>query len=173
MSRPLTPPNDTAALDQVFLSIDVAVPPAEAFHRFTAEIDLWWRNGPIYRTAKDSHLAIEPKRGGRFLDVHAHTGLVREIGKVLEWEPDSRLLVEWRGVNFGADECTFVEVIFHPEGMGTRVNVRHYGLSVLAPDHPARHGQSAQVFIAQHARWWAGLVEAMQAQLAQPPKPQD
>jgi uncharacterized protein YndB with AHSA1/START domain len=82
--------------DEVNVSIDVAVEPAEAFRLFTEDIDSWWRTDPAYRVAKSSLLKFEPYEGGRFLDINEARGTLREVGKVLVWQPSKRLVFEWR-----------------------------------------------------------------------------
>ena len=146
--------------DEVNVSIDVAVEPAEAFRLFTEDIDLWWKSDPAYRVAKTSLLKFEPYAGGRFLDIHEARGTVREVGKVLVWQPPLRLVFEWRGINFEGGDNTEVEVNFSRLDTGTRVRLCHRGWSTLAKEHPVRHGVDTQQFIANMSDWWAKLLEA-------------
>ena len=146
--------------DQARATVVVPVPPAVAFEIFTTEIDLWWRRGPQYRhvTGDRALIAIEPREGGRVFESTAGdaAGPAQEIGRVLAWQPPSRLVFEWRNANFAPVERTEVEVQFEPAGEGTRVTVTHRGWAAIRPDHPARHGQPVAAFIAETGRWWGG-----------------
>ena len=146
--------------DVVNVSIDVAVDPAEAFRLFTEDIDLWWKTDPAYRVTKSSLLKFEPYTGGRFLDIHESRGTLREVGKVLVWQPPDRLVFEWRGINFKSSDNTEVEVIFSAVDVGTRVRLSHRGWASLAREHPVRHGMDTVRFIANMSDWWAQLLES-------------
>ena len=140
--------------DAVHVSIDVEVPPDQAFALFTDEIDLWWQRNRAYRVAADSMLRFEPQVGGRFMEIR-RSGEVRIIGTVTAWQPGQRLAFEWRGANFRPGEVTDVEVRFEAIAMGTRVLLHHWGFDSLADDHPVRHGRPPAQLIASMGRWWA------------------
>lgn len=149
--------------DRVKVSVLVAAPPPLAFSVFTEEIDQWWRHGLKYRIGKNrSVLHLEPKVGGALYETfHAPSGeKTKRTGTVLVWEPPSRLVLEWRAVNFREDERTEVEVTFEPSPSGTLVTVTHSGWSQIRPDHPARHGEDVPVFVRNMAMWWSGLAES-------------
>ena len=154
-----------AAGDQARASVFVRVDPAEAFRIFTEEIDLWWRRGLAYRHAgtRRGIIAIEPGTGGRlFESFDAEDGArVVETGRIIDWSPPSRLVLEWRNANFGAGEKTEVEVEFVPQRDGTLVTVTHRGWSAIRPDHPARHGQETAAFIRSMGLWWGDLLAAL------------
>jgi uncharacterized protein YndB with AHSA1/START domain len=150
--------------DQARVSVLVRVPPADAFRIFTEEIDSWWRGGLRYRIGKRrSVVHLEPKLGGRLFESFetAAGPRVKETGLVTCFEPPSRLVLEWRAVNFAPDERTEVEVLFAPSPSGTLVTVLHRGWSKLRPDHPVRHGAEAAAFIRNMALWWGDLMTAL------------
>lgn len=163
-----SPPGDVAKV-----SVFVRVAPADAFEVFTQEIDAWWRTGPRYRVAgrRRGKLFFEPGPTGRVYETfEVASGGTRtfEVGKVLAWEPPSRLELEWRIANLGlapqppaAEEKTFVEVSFVPQNDGTLVTVRHYGWSAIRADHPARHGLEVAAFIREMGLWWGGLMTSL------------
>ncbi len=152
--------------DRATVTITVAVDPAVAFEVFTQEIDLWWRRGPDYRRIRPGGIVcIEPGAGGRLFE-SAPGGRVLEMGRVVVWEPPSRLVVEWRGANFAGDEKTLVDVLFEPTESGTRVTVQHSGWAELRSDHPARHGLVGAPFTSMIGQWWAGLMAAMRVRAA-------
>jgi uncharacterized protein YndB with AHSA1/START domain len=110
----------------------VAVPcdPATAFEIFTRDIGAWWKRGNRYwnDAAKGLMLRLEPRVGGRLVEVHdLATGEGFEIGRVLVWEPGKRLVFTWRQENWGQTESTDVEVRFEPSGSGTLVTIEHGG----------------------------------------------
>jgi uncharacterized protein YndB with AHSA1/START domain len=150
--------------DQASASVLVRVAPSEAFRLFTEEIDGWWRGGLRYRIGKRrSVVHLEPKLGGRlFESFETGAGVkVKETGRVTCFEPPTRLVLEWRAVNFAPHESTEVEVLFQPSASGTLVTVRHRGWSKIRADHPARHAQDAPAFLGGLGRWWGDLMTSL------------
>jgi uncharacterized protein YndB with AHSA1/START domain len=156
--------------DQARVSVVVAVPPAVAFRVFTEEIDAWWRRGLRYRVARGDRgiLHLEPGVGGRlFESFDSPSGpKVVETGRVRAWEPPSRLVFEWRAVNFAPAESTEVEVQFEPSARGTLVTVTHRGWSRIRPDHPARHGLETEAFVRKIGLWWSDLMSSLREHAA-------
>lgn len=157
--------------DQAKVTVCISVSCDEAFRIFTEEIDEWWRRGRPYRVSgtRRGILRIEPEIGGRLFesfDDDAGVTRVVETGRVLAWAPPTRLLLEWRNVNFAPHEKTEVEVTFRPRGDSTEVTVVHRGWSALRPDHPARHGQATEPFIRQMGLWWGRLMSSLREHAA-------
>lgn len=151
--------------DSVTVMVVVETDPATAFTVFTEEIDRWWRRGMAYRLGRGrSVLHLEPHVGGALyesFDTNSGKPLTKRTGTVLVWEPASRLVIEWRAVNFAEHERTEVEVRFEPSRSGTRVTVTHRGWSKIRADHPARHGQAVSVFLSEMGRWWGSLATSL------------
>ncbi len=151
--------------DQVRVTVHVAVEPEVAFQVFTEEIDQWWRRGFKFRVSGNTAgvMRMEPRVGGRLFETIDTGSGPREIetGRVTKWEPPSRLVFDWRGVNFSPDEKTEVEVVFAQVQSGTSVTVTHRGWSQLRPDHPARHGLSNQEFCHMLGMWWSDLMTSL------------
>jgi uncharacterized protein YndB with AHSA1/START domain len=139
----------------------VEVTPDDAFAVFTEEIDSWWRRGPRFRmdAGAASELRFEQDARGRRLIERSASGM-REIGRVLAWEPGRRLMFEWRPSNFAPGEVTEVEVRFEPAGDGTRVTLEHRGWDAIRGDHPARHGLREHAFAAMIGKHWGELMTA-------------
>jgi uncharacterized protein YndB with AHSA1/START domain len=149
--------------DCVRVTTFVEVAPSDAFEIFATEIDLWWRRDRRYRTSpKKGTLKFEEGESRRLVEVF-DDGEVFEIGRVLTWEPSSRLVLEWRARNFERDEKTEVEVRFEPSGAGTRVVIEHRGWAAIREDHPARHGLVGSAFIAMIGLWWGELATSLRA----------
>jgi uncharacterized protein YndB with AHSA1/START domain len=94
---------------------------------FTDGIGLWWPKTHAIGDADLDKPVIEPREGGRWYQ-RGVDGSECDIGKVLAWNPPSRLLLAWQldpDWNFNADLLTEVEVTFMPEGNGTRVDLEH------------------------------------------------
>jgi uncharacterized protein YndB with AHSA1/START domain len=146
-------------------SVLVRLPPAEAFRIFTEEIDGWWRAGLRYRIGRRrSVVHLEAKLGGRLFESFETANgdaKVKETGRVTCWEPPSRLILEWRAVNFAPDEKTEVEVVFEPSPSGTLVTVCHRGWNQIRPDHPVRHGEASAQFLRHMGMWWGDLLTSL------------
>jgi uncharacterized protein YndB with AHSA1/START domain len=151
--------------DQARVSVSVPVPLAVAFRVFTEEIDGWWKRGPAYRAGGKTGgvIRLEGGVGGRLVESFetAKGPRVVETGRVTAWDPPSRLVFEWRGVNFGPGEKTEVEVAFEPSESGTLVTVTHRGWTRIRPDHPARHGLEPAPFIRMMGLWWGELMTSL------------
>jgi uncharacterized protein YndB with AHSA1/START domain len=158
--------------DEAKASVTVAVEPAIAFKVFTEEIDRWWRRGMRFRVAGKNRgmIHIEPHVGGRLFESFEEKGgtQVFETGRVTAWEPPTRLVFEWRGVNFAPGEKTEVEVTFTAMGGATLVSVIHRGWSALRPDHPVRHGLDVTAFVRMTALWWGDLLTSLRLHIAPP-----
>ena len=151
--------SEVVAGDQAVVSVLVKVEPAEAFRIFTEEIDRWWRGGLKYRIGKNrSVVHLEAKLGGRLFEGGPKT---KQTGSVTCFDPPSRLVLEWRAVNFAPDEKTEVEVQFQPSASGTLVTVKHSGWSRIRSDHPARHGADTAKFLSDMGMWWAELMTSL------------
>ena len=156
--------------DVVRASVFVAVAPEVAFRCFVEEIDQWWRRGVRFRTA-GAHggiLRLEPGIDGRLFESWQADGQdwVFETGRVVAWRPPAHFAIDWRVANFAPDELTRVAVDFDAEPGGTRVTVTHRGWAALRADHPVRHGEPVERFIASRGMWWGALLLSLRAHVA-------
>lgn len=151
----------------------VEVDQEHAFRVFTQEIDQWWRSGLKYRIAAKgrSVLHLEPKVGGRLFEAFETDAgqKVVSTGTVTVWEPPSRLVFEWRAMNFAPGEATEVEVRFEPKPRGTLVVIKQRGWNRIRPDHPARHGLPVAGFIRMMGLWWGDLMTSLREHVADAP----
>jgi uncharacterized protein YndB with AHSA1/START domain len=151
--------------DQARVTVRVGVDLWSAFRVFTEDIDLWWRRGPRFRIAgeRGGVVHLEPRLGGRLFESFesARGTTVKETGRITAWAPPSRMVLEWRNVNFAPDEKTEVEVVFEPSGGATNVTVTHRGWTGIRADHPARHGQPVPAFIRMMGMWWGDLLTSL------------
>lgn len=149
---------------KVYVALRVKATPDRAFAVFTGDIGAWWRPNVLFQTTPRApgRLAFEPGEGGRLTETLAN-GKVFEIGKVLAWEPPSRLVFSWRQATFPPDLLTEVEVRFEAVGDETRVSVEHRGFDRVPADHVARHGFPDQLLLLRLAEWWRDLLTTMGA----------
>ncbi len=150
--------NETAIVTTV-----VAMEPTRAFAVFTDEIGAWWQ--PKVKNLISKHcsgtMKFEPGPEGRLLEVYADApDEPFEVGRILVWQPPTRLVFEWRQENFAPGESTEVEVRFDPVPRGTRVTLEHRGWEAFPPDHPARHGYTGEAFASMFGLRWADLLTA-------------
>ena len=114
-------------------SIFVEASPEHAFDVFTAGIGRWWPKTHKIGDADLDKPVIEPLSGGRWYQLGVD-GSECDIGKVLVWDPPSRLVLIWQltaEFQYDPDLVTEVEVLFTPEGEGTRVDLEHRHLERL------------------------------------------
>ena len=114
----------------VRVAVEVSQSPAAAFAIFTTRISEWWV-GKAIGALPPASITIEPHAGGRWFETDAD-GQVTPWGKVLAWEPPSRLLLAWElNSRFEPDPAvvTEIELAFVPlAGGGTRVALEHRNL---------------------------------------------
>ena len=76
-------------------AITVAAPQDKAFSVFTAGINRWWPRDSPHRRRGAREAVLEPREGGRWYERDVD-GSECEWGKVLVWEPPSRLVLAWQ-----------------------------------------------------------------------------
>jgi uncharacterized protein YndB with AHSA1/START domain len=129
--------------------------PARAFEIFTAGMSQWWLKthtiNPTKSPLKD--IVIEPREGGRWFE-RGEDGSECQWGKVLAWEPPTRLLLAWQisaQWQFDPNLVTEVEIRFTPDGNGTKVELEHR--------HLERLGDTAEAMRQAFERGWGSLLE--------------
>ena len=95
--------------EPLVIEFEVAVSPARAFSVWTERCGTWW---PRSHTVSGDPAAItfEPRAGGRIFE-RADDDQEHDWGRVLDWEPPSRLRYRWH-LFFDPSEATEVEVTF-------------------------------------------------------------
>lgn len=108
--------------------LHVKAPPDVAWRVFTEKMGTWW---PLahYKIgkAKAVDAVLEPEVGGRWYE-RGEDGSTCDWGRVLAWEPPTRLLLTWdidANWQFDPKLNTEIEVRFIAEGKGTRVELEH------------------------------------------------
>jgi uncharacterized protein YndB with AHSA1/START domain len=148
--------NKTIVPAPVRKSVRVGAPPERAFAIFTDGMGRWWPKSHHIGAADLEALVIEPKAGGRWYE-RGVDGSECEVGKVLVFEPPTRLVLAWQlnaDWKFDPGLITEVEVRFMADGANaTRVELEHRNLE--------RYGERADVFrtTIDSPQGWGGLLQ--------------
>lgn len=109
-------------------SITVEATQERAFHVFTTGIDRWWPRDHHIGASPLERVIIEPREGGRWYSVHKDKSET-DVGRVLAWEPNGRVVLSWQITaewKFDPSFVTEVEILFITEGpRRTRVELEH------------------------------------------------
>jgi uncharacterized protein YndB with AHSA1/START domain len=109
-------------------TIIVNVPQERAFEVFTSRVGTWWPKSHHIAKAEMADAIIEPRQGGRWYE-KGIDGSECDWGKVLAWEPPSRVVLSWHlNGKFVVDETveSAVDVRFVAVGAHTtRVELEH------------------------------------------------
>jgi uncharacterized protein YndB with AHSA1/START domain len=112
-------------------SITVKADAARAFAVFTGRIGRWWPRSHCIGSSPQKDVVIEPKVGGRWYEI-GEDGSHCNWGKVLAWEPPTRVLLAWQisaDWKYDPDLITEVEVRFTAlSERETRVDLEHRNL---------------------------------------------
>jgi uncharacterized protein YndB with AHSA1/START domain len=109
--------------------IKVAAPQAVAWQVFTEQMGSWWPLA-MYKIGKAKAIdaVIEPRVGGRWYE-RGEDGSTCDWGRVLVWEPTSRLVLTWdidADFQYDPELKTEIEVRFVAQAAGiTRVELEH------------------------------------------------
>ena len=115
--------------------VEVRQPPAKAFALLTNHMGDWWRGTPGENPAVA--IVLEPFPGGRWFEVDA-AGAETQWGKVVEWQPPSRVLLIWEmngRFQYDPEVVTEIEISFTETASGgTRVALEHRKLEPYGAD---------------------------------------
>jgi uncharacterized protein YndB with AHSA1/START domain len=121
----------TEQIAAIVKEIIVEAPQERAFRVFTERLDTWWPREHHIGKADMKNAVLECKPGGRWFE-QGVDGSECEWGKVLVWEPPSRLVLAWSisaAWVYDPQLVTEVEVRFNSEGpKRTRVEFEHRNL---------------------------------------------
>lgn len=137
-------------------SITVAAPQERAFTTFTQGMSSWWPRSHKIGPAELAEAVIEEREGGRWYERDVD-GSECEWGKVLVWEPPTRVVLAWQLSGewaYDADLITELEVSFVRIGPDeTRVDLEHRGLDAYGE----RAAEMRDTFDGPNA--WRGILE--------------
>ena len=128
------------------VEFEVGVPPARAFEVWTRRCSMWWPPGHTV-SGDPAAITFESGAGGRIVE-RGPDGAEHDWGRVLDWEPPTRLRYRWH-LFFDPSEATEVELTFTPVPAGTAVRLEQRGWDRLCdvdPPAPARRERTGQVW---------------------------
>ena len=137
----------------VVKSVGVKAAPKRAFELFTGEMGRWWPARKQIGKSPFVAIVVEPRPGGRWFERDAE-GTECEWGKVLVWEPPTRVLLAWQISSqwrYDPNIITEVEIRFTPDGAGTKVALEHR--------HLERLGDAAEAMRTAFQSGWGSLLE--------------
>ena len=111
-------------------SIRVKASPERAFDIFVAGMGQWWLKSHSLLKTSQADVVVEPRDGGRWFEV-GDDGSEYDWGRVLHWQPPSRVVLAWQlnaDWTYDANFETTVEVRFRPDGDHTLVEFEHRDL---------------------------------------------
>jgi uncharacterized protein YndB with AHSA1/START domain len=120
----------TVTMTSVQKTVRASAPPSRAFEIFTAGMSRWWIKSHSINKSPIKDIVLEGRAAGRWFE-RGEDGSECQWGKVLAWEPPSRLVLAWQ-INqkwqFDPNLLTEVEVRFIGDGDGTLVELEHRNL---------------------------------------------
>jgi uncharacterized protein YndB with AHSA1/START domain len=119
-----------ALIQPVRQSVEVELPPSEAFDLFTTRIAEWWPYKTHFSRGPVETLIFEGKPGGKLKEV-CSDGAIVTYGEVLVWEPPRRVVIKWM-VTPELAPPTEVEVRFTATALGCRLDLEHRGFDAVA-----------------------------------------
>lgn len=139
----------------------VDAPRAVAWRVFTGKMGAWWPLAThMIGKSKAVDAVIEPRVGGRWYE-RGDDGTTCDWGRVLAWEPDTRLVLSWEITadwQHDPDLRTEVEIRFIADGdHRTRVELEHRHLD----RYGKRREEMRGIFDSEGG--WTGLLAAFAA----------
>jgi len=131
----------------------VKAPPERAFTLFAERMHDWWPRAHSLGTGTRAAIVMEPHADGRWFELNEE-GDEKMWGKVLAWQPPLRLLLGWQLNHewvYDPELVTEVELVFAPEGTGTRVTFEHRNLE--------RYGVYAETVAGELGGGWPGIID--------------
>jgi len=145
---------------KVDTSITVAATPARVWKAWVEEMNQWWTK-PYYNDhARVTGMYMEPRLGGRYIEMWGEDGAGFLIGTVVEWLPPLRMACTWSESGWGG-VYTLVRIELSAEERGgTLFRCTHEGFERLADGEQTGAGY-------QHG--WADLLGRFKAHLDRKP----
>jgi uncharacterized protein YndB with AHSA1/START domain len=119
--------------DSIHESVSVGVPQEKAFYAFAQQMTSWWPKRYTWSGTELNHIVLEPEAGARWYEVSESGKEEPDWGRLLVWEPPSRIVLSWmispdRSTETDPSHASEVEAKFSADGEAqTRVEVIHRG----------------------------------------------
>ena len=151
----MTPPNPFSSLQKQLV---VEAPIERAFDVFTTRMTTWWPRSFSVGATPFVECVLEPRVDGRWFE-RAADGAECPWGKVLVWEPPTRLVLAWQlDASFKYDPTLVTEVDVRFTSLGptsTRVELEHR--------HLDRFGDLADKVGPMMDQGWGAILESFGA----------
>lgn len=137
-------------------TVRVKADPARAFEVFTSGMSRWWNPANKIGPGALREAVVEPRAGGRWYEID-DDGSETEWGRVLVWEPPTRVVLAWQVTatwSFDPAFVTEVEVRFRADGADTVVELEHRHLERFG----AAEAELRAAFESEGG--WYGMLEA-------------
>ncbi|MBI5276827.1 MAG: SRPBCC domain-containing protein [Burkholderiales bacterium] len=126
-------------------TVNVPLPPADAFALFTQEMPKWWPLSTHSCGGDDANgVTFEPRVGGRVME-QTRTGRQHPWGTLLEWDPPRVLAMRWHPGQ-PEEQATLLRVTFTARDRSTDVRIVHEGWEV--------RGESAAAVRQEYEKGW-------------------
>ncbi len=135
-------------MEPLELEFTVACSPDRAFEVWASRTSVWWPSDHTVSADDGVAVTFEPHVGGRIYE-RTPDGTEHDWGKVLVWEPPSRLSYLWHLMSDRRD-ATEVDISFSGDSEGTTVRIVHRGWERLGASAAERRERNRQ--------GWAGLI---------------
>jgi len=148
----------TMTLADLHGTATVRLPLSRAFDFFTGSMSRWWPSEYHLGEADMVDTVLEPAVGGRWFERDAD-GNECDWGRVLVWEPPTRLVVTWQinghwQYDDNPEHASEIEVRFEADGPEqTTVHLEHRHLGRLVAAEALRDG------IVQSGGGWSTILE--------------
>ena len=120
-------------IEPLRLSVDLECSVEHAFDVWTGRIGAWWPKGHSASGDPGTAVHLEPHVGGRIYE-RTPEGAEHDWGRIIRWEPPSRLGYEWH-IGRDADAATDVDLTFVDLGDArTRLEIVHSGWEALGDE---------------------------------------
>jgi uncharacterized protein YndB with AHSA1/START domain len=143
-------------IDPIQASVRVRRTPEDAFRIFTQDMGTWWplevhsiAQDELEGRVKAESIVCEGREGGRIYEVMSD-GAEASWATIMTWDPPRRVVLAWKP-NLTDGPSTELEVTFHPEDDGTRVDLTHRGWERL--------GDRAQQARESYGEGWGPVLE--------------
>lgn len=139
-----------STLPPIRRSVRVSWAPDAAFRRFTQDFGVWWPVSTHSIGGTRVLRTVFECRAGGLIYEELKDGRRFQWGRVLAWEPPHRVSFTWHPSQ-DESKAQDVEILFHPDGTGTRVELVSSGWERL--------GRRARLARRGYDLGWRGILD--------------
>ena len=136
-------------------AIFISARPERVWQAWVGEISQWWKRPYFNDAERATGLLLEPRLGGRFVELWGEAGEGYLLGQVVEWLPIQSFAFTWTERSW-LGIATMVRVELHPEPQGTQLILMHGGFDRLSDGTAQRSGYESG---------WSDLLDMLKTHL--------